>query len=182
MNPSTPFLMRIATILLAVAVPVVLVLTSVRLVFTPALVDLAYRTPGFPEDPYGFTTEDRVRHAKIDLEYLYNDAGPEFLGDLRFEDGTPVYNEREIRHMVDVKRVFQTALRVWGAALTAIVVLALIVWKGGGAALLKQGLHWGSKATLIAIGAVTVALVVGFGVFFVAFHRVFFVGDSWLFL
>ncbi|HET7009198.1 MAG TPA: DUF1461 domain-containing protein, partial [Anaerolineales bacterium] len=47
---------------------------------------------------------------------------------------------------------------------------------------LKQGLHWGSKATLIAIGAVTVALVVGFGVFFVAFHRVFFVGDSWLFL
>lgn len=37
------------------------------------------------------------------MNYLTNDEGIEFLGDLKFPDGSPVYNERELHHMVDVK-------------------------------------------------------------------------------
>jgi hypothetical protein len=78
--------------------------------------------PGFPADRYGFTTADRLYWADIAVDYLVNTAGIEFLADLRFEDGSPVYNERELKHMVDVKnrgqrRLIRMADRVgWPAA------------------------------------------------------------------
>jgi integral membrane protein (TIGR01906 family) len=175
-------LLRLAAIVLAMLVPVILVLTSVRLLLTPAFVDLAYRVPGFPEDPYGLSMADRERHAKIDLDYLLNDAGPEFLSDLRFEDGAPVYNEREVRHMVDVKQLVQVALRLWLGALAAAAVTVLILWRWGGGDVLRLGLHWGATATLVSIGVIVVGLVAAFGALFVGFHRIFFEGDTWLFL
>jgi integral membrane protein (TIGR01906 family) len=149
---------------------------------TPVYVDLAYRVPGFPDDPYGMSMDERKHHAAIDLEYLLNDAGPEVLGDLRFEDGTPAYNAREVRHMVDVKRLVQAALRVWLGAMAVGVVVGLILWRLGGGAELRLGLRWGSQASLIGIGLLTVGLLAAFGILFVGFHRLFFEGDTWLFL
>src|SRR3989304_2513397 len=84
-------------------VPVVLILTTVRLLLTPLFVSVEYSTPGFPDDPYGFTREERVRLAEIARAYLFNDAGPEFLADVRDPNGIALYNPRELSHMVDVK-------------------------------------------------------------------------------
>jgi integral membrane protein (TIGR01906 family) len=170
-----------ARIGLPIVVPVVLVLTAVRLLLTPAFVRLEYRMPGFPEDPYGFTREQRLRWAMLDLEYLLNDAGIEFLGDLRFEDGTPVHNERELRHMEDVKRLTQAALRVWFAAGLLAVGLAATLWIGAGRAAALEALAATARLTLILMAVLLVLLVLGFSAFFVGFHRVFFVGDTWLF-
>ncbi len=80
--------------------------------------------PGFPEDSYGFTQAERLEYSKIAIEYLVNDAGPEFLGDLTFGDGkTPLYNEREVSHMVDVKVLVKFGLRLWAWATVLLVVL-----------------------------------------------------------
>ncbi len=165
---------------LAVILPVVLILTSVRLLLTPAFVRLEYATPNFPPDPYGFTREDRVRWALVELDYLLNDEGIEFLGDLRFEGGSALHNARELRHMQDVKRLTQVALRVWAVGgLQSTQVYAKITPRRREAAF--QALTAGARLTLILMGALLVALVVGFSVLFVAFHRIFFVGDTWLF-
>ncbi len=43
--------------------------------------------------------------------YLLNDAGIDYLGDLTFEDGSPLYRAKELQHMEDVKIVMQAALR-----------------------------------------------------------------------
>jgi ABC-type uncharacterized transport system permease subunit len=77
---------------LVLSLPVTLLLTSVRLLLTPAFVRLDYGLPGFPPDPYGFTAAERLQGAGIALEYLLNDEPISFLGDLRFDDGSPVYN------------------------------------------------------------------------------------------
>ncbi|MCK7530763.1 MAG: hypothetical protein MZV63_06815 [Marinilabiliales bacterium] len=37
------------------------------------------------------------------VDYLVNGADISYLGDLKFDDGTPLYNERELSHMEDVK-------------------------------------------------------------------------------
>ena len=102
-----------------------LILTSVRLLMTPAFVQVEYRTPNFPADRYGFTREDRLNWSLIALDYLLNDEGISFLGDLRFEDGTQVYNERELGHMVDVKKVLEVALIVWYASIAGVLLLGL---------------------------------------------------------
>src|SRR3972149_4831783 len=76
----------------ALLVPLVLVLTNVRLMLTPGFVSVEYATPGFPPDTYGFTQTERKDWAKLSLEYLLNDAGLEFFDDLRLTDGQPLYN------------------------------------------------------------------------------------------
>ena len=70
--------------LIILLVPVILLLTALRLLMTPLFVQVEFRTPNFPVDSYGFTQEDRLKYAPIALEYLLNDAGEEFLGDLKF--------------------------------------------------------------------------------------------------
>ena len=181
-KPPPPFWVRLATGLLAVVVPLALLLTNVRLLLTPAYVQLAYRLPAFPEDRYGLTQADRVGQANTALAYLLNDAGPEFLGDLKFEDGTPVYNERELRHMVDVKRLVQAAIRVWIGSLAVAVALGIALWRLRGGGTFARGLHSGSKLTLWVMGILGVGLLVTFSTVFVGFHRIFFEGDTWLFL
>lgn len=181
-NPPPPNWVRLATSLLAVVVPLALLLTNVRLLLTPAYVRVAYQLPAFPEDRFGFTQADRIGQADTALAYLLNDAGPEFLGDLRFEDGTPVYNERELRHMVDVKRLVQTALQVWLGSLAFSVVLGVALWRIQGVGRFTLGLNWGSKLTLWLIGILGLGLLFTFSTVFIGFHRIFFEGDTWLFL
>jgi integral membrane protein (TIGR01906 family) len=176
-------------------VPVVLVLTTVRLLMTPAYVIIEYNTPAFPEDPYGFTKEDRLLWSKIAIEYLLNDEGISFLAELRFPEGqfipaescrfmddcTFLYNDRELGHMQDVKNVVGTALSVWYGSLIALVVLAIWAWLGNWVLDYRRGLARGGWLTAILIGSLLLFVLIAFGVLFVAFHNVFFDPGTWRF-
>jgi integral membrane protein (TIGR01906 family) len=167
--------------LVTILAPIALVLTTVRLVMTPVFVNLEYHTPNFPADPYGFTQQDRLYWSRIALDYLLNDEGIEYLGDLRFLDGSAVYNERELKHMLDVKNVAQDALIVWYISLAAIFILAIWAWFGNWKHAYSEGLRRGGWLTLILVGAIIVVVLIGFGLFFVAFHDVFFDPGTWRF-
>jgi uncharacterized membrane protein len=91
--------------------------------------------------------------------------------------------------MDDVKRITQGALRVWYLSLVLILILGAWAWFGGWWQAYLLGLKRGGW--LIVGLAVTVGLIVVVGMvlnpnvfnsFFVAFHSLFFEGDSWLFL
>jgi len=167
--------------LVQVLVPIVLVLTLVRMLLTEAFVRFEYSMPGFPADRYGFSTEDRLHWAPIALDYLLNDSGTEFLGDLRFADGRPVYNERELRHMDDVKLLVQAALRVWAAGLATVVLLVGALWWRGHRQEALRGLSAGGLLTLGVMVLLGLGLLSAFSTVFVGFHRIFFEGDTWLF-
>ena len=167
--------------LVAILVPVILILTSVRLLLTPVFVQIEYRTPNFPPDPYGFTQQDRLYWSQIALEYLLNDEGISFLEELKFEDGTQVYNAREFKHMVDVKEVLQYALLAWYISLGSIILLGLWAYWGGWMKAYKSGLSRGGWITVGIISVTMVAVLIGFGVFFVFFHQVFFETGTWVF-
>ena len=167
--------------LLTILVPVGLVLTGVRLLLTPAFVQFEYRTPNFPRDFFGFSREERLYWSQIALDYLLNDEGIDFLADLRFPDGSPVYNERELVHMVDVKNVVQASLKVLYVSLAGLLVLGLWAWRGGWLEGYRQGLARGGWFTLFVVGTVILFVLVGFGFFFVLFHGVFFDPGTWTF-
>lgn len=173
---------RLLTWLVSLIVPVVLVLTGVRLLLTPAFVRLEYAQPGFPADPFGFTTEERIHWADVALEYLLNDAGIEFLGDLQFEDGSPLYNQRELGHMLDVKIVVQRALAVWYILLAALVIFGLWAYFGRWWADFRLALARGGWLTLGLIGVILLLVLVAWSFFFVFFHEVFFESGTWTFL
>lgn len=198
MKPMPEWLVLACRAALIVLIPVVVVLTNVRLLMTPLFPAYEYNRPGFPADPYGFTLEDRLRWANIAINYLLNDAGIEFLGDLRFPDGqaappescpyyttrdcTYLYNDRELRHMRDVKNVTRAALRVWAVSGLACLLAAGALYYSGERSALRAGLLGGAGLTAAILAAVVVYVLVNFNALFVQFHRVFFEGDTWLFL
>lgn len=168
--------------ILAAALPVCLVLTNVWLMMSTAFVNLEYNVPGFPADPYGFTKEDRLQYSAIALAYLLNDKGIEFLGDLTFPDGTAMYNDRELKHMVDVKKVVRAVLAVWMVSVVLTLGSAVaLAWRPETRPLLRSGLLIGAGITTGLLLLVVLYVLVGFSTFFVQFHRVFFEGDTWLF-
>lgn len=162
--------------------PVVLTLTAVRLLMTPVFLQIEYNLPGFPPDPYGFTKEERLYWSGIALAYLLNDAGIEFLADLRFADGNPVYNQRELRHMVDVKNVVQVTLQVWYGVLVFFFAAGVFAWRSGRWRDFRVALQRGGLWTLILLGGILLFVLIGFGIFFVAFHNIFFEPGTWTFL
>ncbi|MBF8256002.1 MAG: putative membrane protein [Anaerolineales bacterium] len=170
-----------ARIVIGVLVPVVLILSNVRLLLTPLFVSVEYSTPGFPDDPYGFTRGERVRLAEIARAYLLNDAGPEFLAELRDSNGIALFNPRELSHMVDVRVLVQGAVRVWTALLFLLAGVGFAAWRFAPTGTVRRGLNLGARITLFTMVALVGLLLLSFSVLFTGFHQVFFQSGTWVF-
>ena len=175
--------------LVAILVPLALIGFGLRLLLTPLFLKIEYNMPYFPPDEYGFTKEDRLKWAPYALDYLVNSADISYLGDLKFDDGTPLYNERELSHMEDVKRVTRGALNIWYISLALLSLLGMWAWRGGWIQEYRLGLMRGGWLMVGLAAVIGVIVVIGIAInpnvfwnFFAGFHGLFFEGDSWLFL
>ncbi len=184
MNTKNSILSWFVTIL----IPLVLIGLAIRVLLTPLFYQIEYSMPYFPPDEYGFTKADRLQWAPYAVNYLINSADISYLGDLQFDDGSPLYNERELRHMQDVKNVTGSALRIWYVSLALFLGLGLWAWFGGWWEYFLLGLKRGGWLMVGLAGLIGAIVIVGIAVnpnvfdeFFVLFHSLFFEGNSWLF-
>ena len=178
----------ILSYLVSLFVPLALIGIALRILLSPIFINIEYRMPYFPADEYGFTQQDRLQWAPFALQYLVNSSDISYLGDLKFSNGTPLYNERELSHMADVKKVVLGALRAWYISLVVLTLLAVLAWRGKWIPDYLNGLRRGG---IWMIGLSTaLGLVAGIGItinpdvfwqFFTLFHHIFFSGNSWLF-
>jgi integral membrane protein (TIGR01906 family) len=169
--------------LIQVMIPLLLILGNVRLVLVTAniWIPIEYRLPGFPDDPYGFSLEDRLKWSKIDVEYLLNDESVDYFDSFRLESGEPMHNERELRHMQDVKVLVQQSWLAFRIGLVLLIFFLLILGGSQGYDSVWKALQKGFLWTLILLGVLFVVVVVAFGFLFVGFHRLFFEGETWIF-
>ncbi len=165
----------------ALLTPLVLIFLTLRLMLSPVFIQVEYRLPWFPPDPYGFTRADRLHWAGYALEYLTNEADISYLGQLQFADGRPLFNARELRHMEDVKNVVTGGLLVGRWALFTLTLLALFAWRSQRVQWLRQGLQRGGWLTIWLVVFSALFGLISFSQFFVFFHRLFFEGNTWLF-
>ena len=174
--------------LVSLLTPITLIGAALRILLSPIYFNVEYRMPYFPVDEYGMTQEERLQWAPYAVEYLVNSADISYLGDLQFEDGAPLYNERELSHMADVKNVVIGALQVWYLSLGILILLAILAQRSRWMPDYLNGLRRGGM-WMIGL-AVALGLIAGIGItthpdvfweFFALFHAIFFEGDSWLF-
>jgi integral membrane protein (TIGR01906 family) len=168
--------------LTALLTPIFLLGLGLRLLLTPLFYNVEYRMPYFPPDTYGFTLEDRLRWAPYAIDYLLNNADISYLGDLAFEDGSPLYNERELSHMHDVKGVTKGALRVWYVAVVLLAGLGVWARFGKWWQAYRQGLRRGGWLMIGLVVVIGLFGAIAFWQLFTLFHALFFEGDTWLFL
>ena len=179
----------ILSLIVTLIVPIALIGLGLRVLLSPLFLQVEYNMPYFPSDEFGFTKADRLKWAPYALNYLTNSADISYLGDLKFDDGKPLYNERELSHMSDVKRVTQGAIKVWYLSLVALALLGIWAWIGGWGDTYQLGLMRGGWLMVILSIAIGLIALIGIAVspnlffqFFAGFHSLFFEGDSWLFL
>jgi len=171
--------------LIILAMPFFLGLGTVRLI-------IAWDYPGFEygrirPDLFGFTPEERLELAHGTLDYLQRPEPAEevifMLNDLRLP-GTdrPLYNEREIGHMLDVKIVADAMKRVvWITGIIVVVGLAFLLLRPETRLLGWRTLMHAGLATVIALAAIAVFILVGWNTFFVQFHQLLFPAGTWTF-
>ena len=175
---NVPVVQVILSAFLTIVFPVLLVMFNVRLVMTPAFLTFEYTRPGFPEDIYGLTQEERLKYAPYATAYLLNGEDITFLGDLRFPDDTPLFNTRELQHMRDVKTITQIAY--WATALISLMALGSgIILKRSNR--LTLALFRGSLLTLGIIATVIFLAILNWDFFFTGFHTLFFESGTWYF-
>jgi integral membrane protein (TIGR01906 family) len=173
----------ILRVFLTAAIPVLLVLISIRLIMTPLYLQIEYNRPGFPDDYYGFTLEDRLNYAPYAIDYLNNGADIGYLGNLRFPDGTPLYNSRELRHMRDVKIVTQYTYLFAVILGVAALAAAFVLWLNPSSRpSLRRAMFNGAIVTLSIVFAVVVLSIFSWDTFFTSFHNLFFAEGTWQFL
>jgi integral membrane protein (TIGR01906 family) len=172
---------KITTYSITILVPVFLLMTSIRLLLFPVYTILEYQRPGFPPDTYGFTLQDRLKWSQVSLDYLSNGAGIEFLADQKLDASTPLYNERELSHMLDVKNLVQVMLIIWPLIGIFILGAGVLAMRGGWLPHFWQAVSRGGWAAVGLILTILVAVMLSFNALFTGFHRIFFSGDTWLF-
>ena len=167
--------------LITILVPIWLLMTAIRILITPVYPMIEYRMPRFPEDSFGFTREDRLLWAKPSIEYLVNSEDISFLAELRFDDGTAIYNERELSHMVDVKALVQLMIKVWLGITLFLLISGIVMYFTGWREDLRMGYKRGGWASAGLVVMMLLLVLISFNQLFNWFHFLFFKGDTWLF-
>jgi integral membrane protein (TIGR01906 family) len=175
-------LARLGLGLITFATPFLLIMTAVRILIAPWYPQVEYRMPYFPVDTYGFSLEDRLKWSAPSIDYLTNNADLSFLGDLKLQDGTPLYNERELSHMQDVKKLVKSMDLAWDILGLAFVGVFALAWACRWLPKLGGALQNGGKFTITLILCILAMVAVSFDWLFTMFHRLFFTGDTWIFL
>ncbi len=174
-------LKKILQVLVTISTPFIFLMFAVRVMLTPLFLQVEYNLPGFPTDPYGFTREQRLYFSKISVDYLLNNEGIEFLQNQKIDEGTPLYNARELSHMLDVKILVKNMLAAWSGLLLIWLLLLVLAWRGKWVLDFLLAVSNGGWLTLGLILFLLTAVLVDFDGLFTAFHHLFFEGDTWLF-
>jgi integral membrane protein (TIGR01906 family) len=175
------FLANLVGWMVTILTPFVLLLTAVRLMMTPMLLNLEYRMPGFPEDPYGFSMEERLQWSKLSMEYLLNSDSIEFFSPYKLPDGSPLYNDRELSHMDDVKRVVAAGRNIWLGILVLFVGLSLGLSLRGHHPTWLSSIRRGGWLLIGMMLALVLSIILSFDKLFTQFHNLFFASGTWTF-
>jgi integral membrane protein (TIGR01906 family) len=172
---------------LVISIPLFLLLSNLYLFFSPSFpagipsyIDYEYSKGSWPLPPR-YDDQERREVVKAVLYYLRSPEEISYLGALADEEG-PLFNERELIHLIDVKVLVRRALLLHGVLGFLIVgAVVILFFCPEGRRALPDSLLQGSLLTFLLFGLVGLFAAFGFDTFFVRFHRTFFAGDSWIF-
>lgn len=175
------YLEPILGLLVTMAVPVILSTLSILVLLSPAYIQIEYRRAGFPPDRYGFSTAERLEYGNLTRRYLVTRQNLDQLRSLEFDTGDPLYLERELTHLRDVKIVLQGLFLAVGVCAAVLALAGLYSWKADWEKDYLAAVSRGGRLTALALIGILVLTAVSFQALFTNFHLIFFEGDSWLF-
>ena len=164
-----------------VTIPLLIVLTVIRLCLSPAFIRFEYSLPGFPADTFGFTPQERLEFANKTRQYLLGNIDDFALQELSTAQDVPLFNQREIDHLRDVKHLTTVALAFWFALVLGFFGMYYVARVHSKMNRFLIAIRNGCIVLLGLVIFIAIAIFLDFNALFTTFHQIFFTGDSWLF-
>ena len=177
-------LLRPATALIFIAaIPIFLVLSNVRVAATEQRV-YEYSFSQYDADLVTGIERSELDRAASEIIGYFRDDDADAL-DIRVADGgeiAPLFNQREVLHMRDVRDLMRATFRLHEIAFVYIVgyVAAVFLWSGERPLrrLAQQAMISGGATVALLAGA-AIGVLVGFDRLFTQFHLLSFSNDLW---
>jgi integral membrane protein (TIGR01906 family) len=181
--PVLYVLRALAMIAITLALPVFLVSSAVRGV----ALNRSFYQDEFTRYGVGQVTglppDELNRVAQAFIDYFQGEPGRMDVTVQTRTGPAPLFNEREIAHMVDVQAIMRLFVRGWlisALVLMLGIVLIVAVDPPTGARELLRAVTVGGALLVIAIGALAIGALIDFERLFVQFHMLSFSNDLWL--
>lgn len=171
---------KILKLFIIVLIPILIIITAVRLLATDQYLAFEYGKASFPPDPFGFTQQQRFDLASYSIHYVRAHLPNNALSKQTL-NGAPVYNPREVSHMADVRTVFQRIFQVWQVTFIVLLLMGFILWQKRERRILGSAIQWGGLLTTGIILFVGLFAIFAWQSWFSTFHLFFFEPGSWLF-
>ena len=170
-----------AKILIILVIPFWFLIGSVRMLVTSEYLRVEYNKVDFPEDPFGFSKEQRISFASENVRYLRENLPISALENQNNE-GQALYNLRELSHMEDVQDVYQFFWTFWKviSAIIGLVAILSLTWRRNWQAF-ASALRIGGFGTAIFIALIGFLAFIGWDTWFLIFHKLFFTDGTWTF-
>jgi integral membrane protein (TIGR01906 family) len=175
MNRLDPRLAGVMQWVITLLMPIVLILFTLYIFMSPQFAEWEYARPDFPPADR-FTNEQRLYNSVQTVHYVRGEISEQDLINLG------VYNDREIKHLVDVYNVTRPILIIVPLSFVIIVLFLFLLWRNRSTNInAGRALFYGGILSFLLMLAIGLFAAFAFDSFFVTFHHVFFSGDSWLF-
>ena len=171
--------------------PATLFLVAVPVFLITGGLTWAFNNIGLYEDGFekyrisgasGITTAD-LRQVAVDLRGYFNSSQEPLLVVTRvFGQERELFNEKEVHHMRDVKRLLwgvYGAFAVSAVCLAALIAIGIARERYGYIQTLSHRALWGGGLTVLLLALFGIVASVGFDALFLLFHRVSFANDFW---
>lgn len=133
----------------------------------------------------GISRDDLERATDVLLDYIRDDRDDlELTVAISDDELMPMFNEREILHMVDVKELYANAMIVKWVCLTLVLALGVIYLLRFSPRDAVQLIHRGYVRALVVFGTLVLGIAIfvwtDFNRFWNYFHHIFFRNDLWI--
>jgi integral membrane protein (TIGR01906 family) len=185
-NSST--LNRLLRTIVFILIPFMLTLVTLRVL-------VSWNAPSYPEfeygriesDRFGFSDDDRLQLANATLGYLRDprpaDEAIILLEELRIPGSDdPLYNDREIGHMIDVKKLVDTFnVLMWVLVALVVIDLGYLLIRSDARREGYRAIYQGGILTVGILLVMLVLIVAAWSLVFTQFHELLFPPDTWTF-
>jgi integral membrane protein (TIGR01906 family) len=172
---------KVFQVLIPLSLPMIISFLVILGLLSPLFMNLEYQRTGFPEDSFGFTTEERLKFGNITRRYLVSGMTLDDLRELKFPDGQNMYQERELVHLEDVKVILKGLSWVFYATVGVVILGGFFARNYDWLRDYFDSIALGGKITTGLLILLLIFTLVSFQNLFTNFHLIFFEGDSWLF-
>ena len=169
---------RIALLVIILLSPVIFLGIPVRLAFTETYLEWYYSSHNLPPDRWGMMKEESLRLAKIGLRSVLSEKGLKEFRKARLPNGRRAFNEREIRHMMDVKTLLDRFFKAFYLSLLVSFLITMIIKD---LKFVSKALIFGSLFSLTLFTTAGALSYLFYSKAFELFHNLFFDPVSWRF-